>query len=350
MLIASAGDPLANAIGEPTPFTIEAIARKLLITPAEVATRFATARLQEGQDLDIPAEPPYDPRQWFDWLLWAMVGVTAYLLIEIARNLRKVTQGEGDFLGETSWYWTQLITGPLIAFVILLLFTHMDFDLLTGEESSTIEVNLRGYPIDLLIVPAFLLGFYCRVTRELLDQITRAIFRGAWRAAYGSFEVTIKGQTDNELSSSVMLLTDPPTVVVWSATAGTIDAGGVYQPPAVEEPTKVFVTAVAPSSGQAATREILVVKHKFEVMPENPDKKLPRGKPLKLNVQPPVASPDDTKIEWAVVEPKGGAGVTLTPAGNQADVTADPALAADTTVTIQATYAKLSKKIDLTVV
>jgi hypothetical protein len=343
--------PLAQALEETKAgkITIEHAARRLVLTPAEVASRFAPALVEAKQSLNIPAEPPYDPRQWFDWLLWTLAGVSAYLLIEIARNLREIPKGEGDFLAETSWYWTQIATGPLIAFVILLLFTHVDVDLLTGDEAA-VEVNLHGYPMDLLIVPAFLLGFYSRVTRELLDQITRTVFRGAWRAAYGGFQVLVKGQTDDEVSSSVMFQAEPATTVAWSATLGTIDAGGVYQPPSVSAPTRVFVTAVAPSSGQAATREITVVKHRFEVQTASTDKKLPQGKPLKLSVQPPVAAPDDALVAWDVVEPKDKIGVTLAPAtGNETEVKADASLVGKT-VTVQATYAGLSRKIDLIVV
>lgn len=341
---------LANAmtVSEGRLLTIEEISQKLSITPAQVASRFATTPLLENQSLRIPTDRPYDSRQWADWLLWSLIGMAAYLLIETARHLRNVAHGEGDFVAETSWYWTQLATGPLIAFVILLLFVHINVDLLTGDETA-LEVNLHKYPSDLLIVPAFLLGFYSRVTREVLDQIMRRIFGAAWRAANGDFKILVKGQPgDDEVSSKVTLETEPPTVVTWSATAGTIDSAGVFTPPAVEAPTQVFVTAIAADTNRAVTRTIMVVKHKFVIVATgNQKSELHLGQDQALAVNPPPQDPD--KITWELVppeptgfslEPKSGANVTLKTPEDAAP--ADP-------VTVKATYANLSRTLSLKV-
>ncbi len=322
-----------------------------------IAAAFGTAPLAEGQTLVVPAEPPYDPRQWVDWLLWALAGIAAYLLIEIARHMRSLANGEGDFLGETHWYWAQLATGPLVAFVILLLFTHVDVDLLTGEEAA-LEVNLRQYPVDLLIVPAFLLGFYSRVAREVLDQLMRAIFRSAWRAAYGEFEVVIKGQEgDREIASAAVFETRPATPVVWSATAGTISSDGVFTPPAVTTtPTDVHVTAMSTASGRAVTKTVKVVKLKFEVVTANQAPKVvtPAGS-LDLSVVPLPPGEED-KIEWRILVPPPPVAGQPSPApvldktsGPVVKLTVAQAVAPGTPIVVQATYAGLARTIELTV-
>jgi len=357
-----ADGPLAKALDAENPkqlenqrFTIEEISRRLELTPVQVAARFSTTPLEAGQFLKIPTDRPYDPRQWADWLLWTLVGLAAYLLTEVASNLRKVVDGEGNFLGETTWYWTQLAIGPLVAFVILLLFVHIDIDLLTGDEAA-VEVNLREYPSDLLIVPAFLLGFYSRVAREVLDQLMRRIFGAAWRATHGEFEILIKGQAgDDEISSSstAVFETQPSVSPMWSATAGTIDPGGVFNPPPVTAPKPVFITAIAAGSNRAVTKAVTVVKHKFQVMSTgNPGFELHPGQLQELTIAPlPSEEEEKAKITWSLVDPvpKGvffegnkllvmGPTVTLT-------VPETHVPAPGETVTIKVTYADLSRTI-----
>lgn len=328
--------------------TIEQACQKLQATPAQVAARFATASLPAGQKLEIPKERPYDPRQWTDWLLWSLIGMTAYLLMEVARHLRNVPNGEGDFLGETSWYWTQLSTGPLIAFVILLLFVHIDVNLLTGDESA-VEVNLREYPLDLLLVPAFLLGFYSRVARELLDQLTRKVFGAAWRAAYGDFEIVIKGQDigDDEVSSSssVTFETKPPMVgTVWNATDGTIDSAGIFKSPAqVDTPKKVLISAIAPGPNRSVVKAITVVKHKFNIdAPGNAASELHPGQEQKLAINPPLPAGDTSTISWELVPPVPE-GISLQGNGADATLTVAETVTPGASVTVKSTLAGLSR-------
>jgi hypothetical protein len=348
--VLEADEPLSKEmnVAKGTLVTIEAVSKKLSITPDQVATRFATAPLQKDQSLKVPTDLPYDPLQWADWLLWSLLGMAAYLLIETARHLRNVAHGEGDFVAETSWYWTQLVTGPLIAFVILLLFVHIDVNLLTGDEAA-LEVNLHKYPSDLLIVPAFLLGFYSRVTREVLDQLMRRIFGAAWRAANGDFKILVKGQpSDEEISSKVTLETQPPVVVTWSTTAGTIDSAGVFTPPAVEAPTQIFVTAIAADTNRAVTKTVTVVKHKFGLVATgNLTGELHPGQEQALAVNPPPQDP--SKITWEIVPPeptgfsldaKTGESVTLK--------TTEDAAATDPVI-VKATYAGLSRTLSFKV-
>lgn len=328
--------------------TLDAVALANEATPAEIAAGFSTVELAAGQSLMIPKERPYDPRQWVDWLLWALVGIAAYLLIEITRNVRDLVSGEGDFIRETNWYWTQLLTGPLIAFVIILLFTHIDVDLLAGDEAA-VEVNLNRYPIDLLIVPAFLLGFYSRVAREVLDQITRAVFRSAWMAANGVYEVLIKGQEDDEVATEVIFETKPPTSVVWSSTAGTITSGGIFQPPTVEEPKQVYITAVAAGSGRAVTKAVTVVKHKFEIKAlGNEAGILKPGQEQVLEMTPePKQNPE--KVSWELVDPPSGVSFVGQPAGPKVSIQVAATAVIGREFKVKAKYAGLSRMKSFTI-
>jgi cytoskeletal protein RodZ len=332
--------------------TIEEASQRLQLTPALFASRFATTPLAGNQTLKIPADRPYDPRQWIDWMLWTLIGMTAALLLEVARYLRTVPDGEGDFLAETSWYWAQLATGPLIAFVILLLFVHIDVDLLTGDEAA-LEVNLREYPSDLLLVPAFLLGFYSRVTREVLDQLMRRVFGAAWRAANGDFEIVMKGQdvADGEIPSSspVNFETKPSMAgTLWNATDGTIDSMGVFKPPSVEKPTQVFVTAVAPGTNRSAVKSVTVVKHKFKIdATGNPDLVLQPGKDQPLTVQP--APPAADSVTWEIVPPVPGFSLTST-TGASNTLTVPATVTPNQTVNVKVTLAGLSRTISLRLV
>ena len=336
---------------EPVETTLEAAARQLAITPEQVAVEFPTAVLVTGQQLRIPVRTSADPLQWYDWFLWALIGLAASLLIEIGRHTRLIFEGEGDFLGETPWYWAQLTTGPLIAFAILLMFTHIDLDLLTGDEAAAaVEVNLHRYPIDLLIVPAFLLGFYSRVAREILDQLMRAIFRSAWRAVYGGseFKIAIRDRNgDDEIDSQVVFETRPQTPVVWSASAGTINAAGVFEPPPFnDKPMEVFITAT-PTAGTngVMARKFIVVKKKFEIVPPK-DRIIVPGQKAKLRINAALPDEEKDKVTWRVVDNPaytiGSPGVEV-----ELDVPADRP--ADESVKVEATYAGLSKAVELKV-
>ena len=338
-------------VTEGKPITVEEVYLGLQLPSAAVATRFATTPLLGDQRLEIPMDRPYDSRQWIDWLLWALIGMSAYLLIEVARHLRNIAQGEGDFLGETSWYWAQLATGPLIAFVILLLFVHINVDLLTGDE-ATLAVNLRDYPSDLLLVPAFLLGFYGRVTREVLDQIMRRIFAGAWRAANGDFEIVLKGQdvTDDEVSSSseVTFETTPPQIgALWNATDGTINNFGVFKAPKVDAPKQVFVTVIAPGTNRSGVKSITVVKHKFQIdAPGNLTSEVHPGQEQKLAIAPPLPAGDASPIAWEIV-PTDLKGVSFqgqpTATGANATLTIPEAATGGQTASVKCTIAGLSR-------
>lgn len=331
--------------------TIEEVARRLQLQTLELAaTRFATTPLKKGQPLQIPEDRPYDPRQWIDWLLWALIGMSASLLLDVARHLRSVAKGEGDFLGETSWYWAQLATGPLIAFVILLLFVHIKVDLLSGDEAS-VQVNLRDYPSDLLLVPAFLLGFYSRVTREVLDQIMRRIFAGAWRAANGDFEIVTKGQevVDDEVlsESQVAFDTKPPQLgTLWTATDGSINNVGLFTAPKVDAAKEVFVTAISPSLNRSVVKSVKVVKFKFKIDPSGPGLALQAGQTQALTIQPPP--PATEQVDWVITPPAPNFSLQSA-TGPTNTLTVAAAAGKGEAATVKATVAGLSRTVSFEV-
>ena len=152
---------IVERLGQPTTREVHLEDLQIVLNqpPEKVALELGTAAwLKKGQSLAIPRRPTVAPRQWVDWILWSLIGVAAYLLREIARHYRLISEGEGDFLGETPWYRAQLFTDPLLAFVILLILTQIDLTLLGSDEDATFSVDLGNFPPDLLVAPAFLLG------------------------------------------------------------------------------------------------------------------------------------------------------------------------------------------------
>lgn len=247
--------------------SLDAIARDLRVTPEEVALGFATVELQPTQVLRIPNS---GPRLWIDWILWGVVGVGTYLLIQAAQYYRKIPEGKGDFINETPWYLTQLLTGPLIAFVVLALLTQIDFSILGQTEETAISVNLNQLPYDAMFGIAFLLGFFSRVTRKLLGLITQSLFRPAWSAAAGTFDILIKGDpnaTRIESEGRVVFTTEPfLSDLEWKVSEGELD-GATYRAPKAEEQThEVVVTAlVNDGSHRKVARTFDIVPHKYEI-------------------------------------------------------------------------------------
>jgi len=254
-----------KALGPDETITIQGAAQKLGTSTSDVAVGFAAAPLSKDQNLTTPKEPVVDYRQWLDWWLWALIGVSAYLLIEDARYYREIPTGRADFLGETLWYWAQFLTGPVIAFIILLVFTQIDVSLL-GE---TISINTTKFIPDLLFVPAFLLGFYSRVARHVLNNIMKSAFRSAWLAAHGEFEIVFQGREDPddtavESSGAVVFKSRPATDVSWHTSDGNIAVTGAYTAPQVDQVKDVVITAVA-SRGAGIASKIVQVVPKLEV-------------------------------------------------------------------------------------
>lgn len=132
--------------------------------------------------------------------------------------------------------------------------------------------------------------------------------------------------------------------VVWSATDGTIDSGGIFKPPQVTAPKRVFITAVASGTNRAVTKTITVIKHKFDVVTEqNAALKLRPGQQQTLTIDPlPASAEEQAQIAWDVI-PKD---IQLSGrTGPQITLTVPESTADETIVTVRATYAGLSRTV-----
>ena len=247
----------------------------------DVALGFSNVPLKSGQEVNIPTSQGIYPKQGIDLILWSLIGVAIYLLSEATRNFRKITTGEADFLKETPWYWTQFLSGPLITVIVILLLIKVNVKILGDDADAVVSADLSKISADYLFIMAFVLGFYNRVARKILEQIVMKLFKTAWLAAHGSFKIVLgdKKPEDNvvESDSTVIFETQPATSVTWFATEGGIEASGVYKAPKVEEnPKDIVISAVAGSGTGKTTSRV------FKIMPV--------GKAV------PVSSPSD-KLE-----------------------------------------------------
>ena len=146
----------------------------------------------------------FPERVWFEWLLVSLMGVSAYLLWNIAIwNLRP----HADFVAYRSWYRAAAARGPVIAFVVLIALTNIDFRLSlpasqvseTEEARATVEtadqpteeastfdlgINFGEASENVLLVSAFILGFYSRLANDVLGRIARFIFKEIYDETY----------------------------------------------------------------------------------------------------------------------------------------------------------------------
>lgn len=339
-----------------TTIKLQKAAQERGISASELAEGFSAATLSKDWKMRIPKQPVVDYRQWFDWVFWALIGVAAYLLIEDARHYREIPEGEGDFLGETLWYWAQFFTGPLIAFVVLLVFTRIDLKLLGKENGAAIAVDTSQFVPDLLFVPAFLLGFYSRVARHVLDDIMKSIFRSAWLAAHGEFEIVSDDlpPEDNVVESkkAVVFKTQPATEVTWLTSRGNIEATGAYTAPEVTDaPQDVIITAVAGRGAAMASKVITVVPHKFKVITVNgAELEVTPGGKLKLTIVPlPEEEAEQQKIAWKITS-KTKPETEIEPQGKETTLAVSDQESPETSITVAATYKGHSESITLKVV
>ena len=140
----------------------------------------------------------------------------------IKKHIEKV-----DFLGNTVWYTTIAFRGPIITLVVLFALTNITISSaliaatpsptatvveeslvaatptpsatsieVTTEEPETatengetqvkplgISIDMKNAQQELLIIIAFILGYYNRLPVEILEQIAKSIFRAAWENA-----------------------------------------------------------------------------------------------------------------------------------------------------------------------
>jgi hypothetical protein len=155
-------------------------------------------------------------RQWLEWLLVSLLGVCAYLLWNIASWYRKSAV---DFKAFRPWYRATAARGPIIALVVLIALTNISFQVQvpTTQEETTeavaVEADAETEPetpapfsfgIDfqsasesVLLLTAFLIGFFSRLAKTLLEEIARFIFGDLFEKTYSGERSLGNGYADN---------------------------------------------------------------------------------------------------------------------------------------------------------
>jgi len=161
-------------------------------------------------------------REWLDWILAGLAGALLYTIISVAHWYQRSRPRFKDF---SLWYLSTILKGPVLAFIILLFLKTVDI------EVAGITIDFTALDENALLVAAFLLGFYNRVARETLNQITKSIFGKAYGRAEEQFNIKPKGtQVIFEKNHSFKL--SRAVDVTWLASLGKIDDAGLYTAPA----------------------------------------------------------------------------------------------------------------------
>jgi hypothetical protein len=161
-----------------------------------------------------------------DWLLAALAGALLYALTNIAGHLPKVQRRSAQFRAFTGWYFVNLLSGGVIAVIVLLLLTNLSVTL--GEGAVTLD--FAKMPGAMLTGAAFILGFYGHVAKAQLDEIASTLFRRAWLVAEGRFHIA-PADVKVIFGKQQQFRISPPADVTWSAERGTIDGTGLYTAP-----------------------------------------------------------------------------------------------------------------------
>jgi hypothetical protein len=185
-----------------------------------------------------------------DWVLWSILGTLIFIFSEIEKYYREIypyaKKGARTgayppgFVEFSPWYLLTFLRGPFISLVILLFFNTANFNLTGTGATDAISFKFSELDHRATLLLAFVLGYYHRVARQVLDDIVAALFSGAWGKVFGS-------KIDPEeaklvLGQSMVFKTTPPEEVIWSASLGKIDADGKYTAPS--EPEHSGSTAV----------------------------------------------------------------------------------------------------------
>jgi hypothetical protein len=133
-------------------------------------------------------------RRWLEWLLVSLVGVCVYLLWNVAVWYR---ENKADFKAYRPWYRATAAKGPVVALIVLLALTSTKFQVGVG---STLNVGIDfGQASDtVLLIAAFLLGFYSRLAMNLLGRITGYLFGSAYEETYPEDKNGTRGPKDGK--------------------------------------------------------------------------------------------------------------------------------------------------------
>ncbi len=150
---------------------------------AEVVMRVNPSLLAGGEE-----------RRWLEWLLVSLMGVCTYLLWNIAIWYHR----EGaNFIAYRPWYTATAARGPILALVVMVALTSINFQvaLPVSEQAGSpttfdFGINFMQATEGVLLVVAFLLGFYSRLAKDILANIARFIFRDIFDRVYPEDDIT----------------------------------------------------------------------------------------------------------------------------------------------------------------
>lgn len=270
-----------------------------LTSPGETLLPLEWRSVESGSDL------------WervLDWTLWSLTGTLIYLLYEVGHHyptIRKNVKNDGfpsSFIEYTPWYWVTLVKGPIIALVILFFFNAADLKLTgpdgDGEAALAFEFSKLGHTVTLLL--SFVLGFYSRVARKVLDGIMRKLFSRAWAEAHEDYQIDPEKEKV-VLGETIVCKTTPTVDVIWATSLGTIDSSGKYTAPKGLEHcgAKVVITAVSKGTPSVA-RSTTVMLVPFEIVGP--------GEVILGSENVYSVSTSESGVEWSL-SPASGAGI-----------------------------------------
>ena len=273
------------------------------------------AAIKSKQDM-VPvffAKCRYPPLQWLDWFLASLAGVLLYILTNIAYHYQKAsryykydTGQEPNFIAFTPWYISTIVKAPVIAFVVLIFLTNLNIEI------AGLTLNFSELNAALLLVIAFVLGFYSRVARTQLDQIVKTIFNKAYSQAEEEFVLVPRSATV-VFGQSQKFNTSPYTDVTWVSSAGTIE-DGLYIAPADQDkdavPNRVINIAAVPKDPNIPRASATVTLVPFKISGDN---KIDYGEMKTYQVEPDQdpGNDDDTGVSWTVLPEIEGAVVNV---------------------------------------
>lgn len=232
-----------------------------------------------------------------DWTLWGTIGTFIYLLTEITyhyRDIEKNAPQNNSFLAFTPWYVSTLLKGPFTVLVIMLFFNAANLQL-TGTNGTDSAIAFTFSQLDhrVSVAIAFVLGFYSRVGRSVLDNVVKSLLPKAWAEAHLSFEIEPQ-EKQVVIGESTIFETTPKADVVWAASLGSIDATGKYDAPtSLEDSNKTAVITAVSTGVQRVARSSVIELLPFRISIEPSVEAIERGKEYTFR------APPEYKVKWA---------------------------------------------------
>ena len=174
-----------------------------------------------------------DDLLWVQWLFAGFGGTLLYLIWESQRQYRVIdkvdplaAEKKGDeaikkseqvnFILYTPWYIAVAVRGPIIVMAVMFAVTNVtlaatllpeqsapatekvapapdeetDVEESIGQDSPAIEfgVDLSKSSQNVLVLSAFILGFFNRLPLAILEGVAKSLFKSAWVKVYGEAE------------------------------------------------------------------------------------------------------------------------------------------------------------------